>query len=192
MKSKILTSLITTLAVVGMTTGTAFAWTYGLSGAGACQPDGSFLISWTVNNTTETDPLVITASNNTSVIAVGEQIPTGQTEDFEQTADGTIPGNFNLTISGNWAGEPAAQERSATVLLDVPCEQPPPPVVPPVTPPTGGRGGGEVAPPQVKAPTSGVSAGSGAAISVEGLLGLFGSVAVLGLGVRRMFARKDA
>lgn len=207
MKNKILGLMMACVLAVGLVPGTAFAWTYGLSGSGVCQPNGSYLISWVVDNTTEPEELKITSSSNTSVVDVGETIPAKQKETFTQTVPGTASGTFTLTLKGNWHSDSQERTREGTVTLTEACTQPTPP---PVTPPEGGRGGEEptvtkpvviaaattntptLSPaktPQVQAPVGGVGAGTGAGNSGNGsLIGLASSLslAALGLGLRRL------
>lgn len=127
--------LASVLFLVGVVVlgGRASAWGYSMSGKGECQPDGSFKITWTVENP-ESEDLNITASSNAAVVAVGEQIPANDSEDFTQSADGT-PATFSLELEGNFPSDQTKRTRSATVTLVNPCDQPPPPVVPPVVPP---------------------------------------------------------
>lgn len=170
----------------------AFAWTFGVTGSGKCQQDGSFLISWKVSNP-ENEPLIVTSSSNPSLIPVNSQtvksqIPVngkGSGTVYTQSVDGTKPGNFSLALSGHWKSDKKDRSSSYTVKLYRACDQPvvppveppvEPPVTPPVTPPTGGMGGGTTTPdpvtptvaadpatPQVVAPVGAVSAGNGGA-----------------------------
>lgn len=139
MKKYFLILPVAFIVAVFLTVGRASAWTFSLAGSGECQPDGSYKITWVVDNSTESDALDITASNR-AVVPVGTSVPANSTEDFDESADGTQAGSFTLTLKGNWDGDKTERERTATVTLDEPCDQPAPveptPVAPPVTPPT--------------------------------------------------------
>lgn len=130
MNKKIIAAFVSLALFLGLSGGMAFAWTYGLSGMGECQTDGSFKITWTVDNTAEDEALNITASSNTSVVPVGTQIPASQTEDFSQTVDGTKADSFNLSLTGSFSSDQTLRTKEATVTLDKACDQP------------GGMGGG--------------------------------------------------
>ncbi len=128
MKSKILAAAAISLAVFGLSVSNVFAWNYSMSGEGRCASDGSFQIKWTVNNTAENEPLIVTGSSNTGVVAVGAQIPAHQTADFFQNnLDGTKPGSFGLTVTGHFPSDQTPRSESASVKLDQACSQPTPP-----------------------------------------------------------------
>lgn len=190
MRGKILTALFAVMVLVGLNTGVAAAWTYSLMGSGVCQPDGSYKITWTVNNTTEEEALTIQESSNPSVVPVGTEVPAEKTADFEQLVDGTKTGSYSLTLKGNWEGDLEKQEKSAMVDLKGPCAQPP--ATPPVTStqaPTPKPEAKVTKPqpqPQVQAPVGPVNAGGGPRLNVAAILGLTGSVAALGIGARRL------
>jgi hypothetical protein len=128
MKKKISMFLISAFALMAFPAGTAFAWTFGLTGNGVCEPNGSYKITWTVDNTTESETLRITASSNTGVVPVGTEVAADSKEDFAQIVSGTTPGTFNLTLQGDWPSDSTDRTRTATVTLTQPC---------------GGMGGGE-------------------------------------------------
>lgn len=111
--------------IVGLVMRATQAWTYGLTGVGTCQVDGSFKATYTLDNSTEPDALNITASNR-AVVPVGTGVPAGTTADFSET----ITADTTLTLKGNWAGDPTEQQRSVTVIFDTTCEQPEPPKPP--------------------------------------------------------------
>jgi hypothetical protein len=179
-----------------------FAWSFMVSGNGQCQPDGSFLITWTVDNHTEHEALYITASSDNTVVPVPSQVAGDSSKTYTQTADGTKPGSFNLSVTGHWNGDKNAHtyRNPHPIKLKKACDQPVvPPVVPPVTPPAGGMGGttpvdspapvvAAVTPtPQVVAPVGAVSAGGGGApktLSLASIVGLIGSVSAMGFGIR--------
>lgn len=185
-----------TMAIVP--TLSAGAWHYGLTGSGACEQDGSYKVTWVVDNTSESQALKIKSSSNSSVVSVGTQIPAYKTATFTQTADGTKPGSFTLSLKGNWPSDRNKQLRTATVRLADACTQPTPPQTPPTTPtpPVGGRGGGQVLgaqtvkpTAQVVAPVGAVNAGDGSAntsLNAFALFGFIGSLAAAGFGVRRL------
>jgi hypothetical protein len=183
----------------------AFAWSFTVKGNGQCQEDGSYKITWNINNKTESDDLVITkvvASSTAAVTPTPTLVKAYKDQNFTQVVDGTKAANFSLNITGHWKHDTAAHTYGDTVHLYQPCTQPvvppvTPPVVPPVTPPAGGMGGGttETTPvvttpvetPQVVVPTGAVNAGKGGApkvLSLASVAGLTGSVAALGFGVR--------
>ena len=181
---KIVSTVTTGLAMAVMFTGTAFAWEYGLIGKGVCQPDGSYLITWTVDNTKESEALKIHSSSNTSVVPLGE-VPANSKKDYPQTVDGTKAGTYTLKLTGNYKSDETMREESATVKLDSPCEQP------------GGRGSDTPVTPAVVSSTSvapavvpvgAVEAGDGGASSssnMAALTALAASVVAMALGVIR-------
>ncbi len=173
MKKSIILSVIATISIVGMQTGVAGAWYYNMSGSGACQADGSYKITWKVNNTSEPTQLEVKKSSNTSIVNVGETIPARQIENFYQVVNGTKPGTYTLELTADWKEDRNNMKRSATVKLDKACEQPKPeepevPVVPetPVTPevPSGG-GGGQVLSQVTVVPKGPVNAGEGSSVA---------------------------
>lgn len=193
MKNKIAAMIITGTTIVGLSAAPAFAWDYGLSGSGACQPDGSYKITWVLDNTdasTQHQVMTVKGSSNTAVVPVGTQVAADSTADFTQSASGTVAATFDLKLNVNWPGDQADHIQKAKVMLAQPCTQPTPP---PTTPPTGGRGGGT--PPvtpttQVQSPAGPVNAGGGGgslSTSKSAVLGLVSSVSLagIGLGLRR-------
>jgi hypothetical protein len=220
-KLKFVAAAASGLLLLGLYTGSAAAWTYSLSGSGECQPDGSFKITWTVDNSTEDEELNITSSSNTSVVPVGTKVPANDSSDFIQNAPGTSPAVFTLTLKGHWTTDTNDQERTATVALEGPCAQPTPPPMPPsppptpptppptppqqVTPPptpppqsTGGRGAGVVlsattTAPQVQQTPVGAINGGLAKHSVNNgaLAGLIASTIVAALGLGLQFKNKS-
>lgn len=100
------------------------AWHYQMSGSGACQSDGSYKITWKVDNTSEPTQLEVKQSSNTDVVKVGETIPARSTEDFYQTVDGDKPGTFKLELTADWKEDRNNMKRSATVQMKQACEQP--------------------------------------------------------------------
>ena len=181
---------ITTLVTLGLISGTAFAWTYGLTGNGQCQTDGSFKITWTVDNSVENEPLTITSSSNTAVVSNGTIVPSKTSENFSQVADGTKAGSDTLTLEGNFPSDPTLLTRTATVTLKDACTQPV--VVPPTTTTPAPTAAPVVtkAPAAAKtpAPVGSVNAGSGDAKSLDAVaaVGLVGSAALIIVGARRL------
>lgn len=182
---KTLLALVACLTIVGITSPTALAWTFDVSGQGACQPDGSYTITWNIQNP-ESQDLTVTKSNRAAV-PVGSIVPKkknnvpGSVNFTETNVDGTKAGSHSLTIKVEWKNDTKQDEKTATVELDEPCAQP-------VTP---GRGAGDTTP-QVQSqtttrvPTGAVNAGSGVSgLSAQGLIGLLTSLAILGLGATR-------
>jgi len=129
MRKKLAAAFASTALFIGLCTGSAFAWTYALTGSGECQDNGSFKITWTVNNS-ESEALHITASSNTSVVPVDTEVAAGSSQSFYQTVSGTEAGSFDLSLTGNFASDQTLRVREANVKLDTPCTQP------------GGQGGG--------------------------------------------------
>lgn len=143
-KRLMLASALTVLCMAGAT-GVAYAWTFNFKGRGVCQADGTFKITWSVDNRTEPEPLTITDSNIPAAIPVGSVVAAKGHKGFVQIVDGTTPKTITGTIKGNWPSDQSKLQRTSKVKLASPCPQPPvqPPVTPPVTPPTdGGRGAG--------------------------------------------------
>jgi hypothetical protein len=107
---------------------------------GNCQPNGHFHIVWTIDNSSENEPLTVTSSSNSSVVPAGTQVPAKQTANFPQDVDGSQVAAFNLTLSAHWNSDKTDQTQTAKVKLDQLCEQPkttpPPTVTPTVTPST--------------------------------------------------------
>jgi len=184
---RVLLALAAILAVVGINVSTVFAWTYSLQGKGECQTDGSFKITWTVTNP-EAEALQITSSSNPTVVPVGTQIQPGSpppsSENFIQTADGTKPGSFNLSLTGHFKSDETNRTMAAKVDLTDPCTQPTPPT-------TGGQGASTPAvlgttTTAVSAPVGAVSAGGGGAVAqlkLANLIGIGASLVVVVVGL---------
>lgn len=160
MKKSVIVSVISGIAMFGMLSGTASAWYYTMSGSGVCQPDGSYKITWTVNNTSEPTQLEVRKSSNVDVVKVGETIPARQSENFYQTVDGTKPGAFKLELTADWKEDRSNMKRSATVTLNEACQQPEEPETP-QTPETPTNGGGQVLGQVTVVPQGAVNAGEG-------------------------------
>jgi hypothetical protein len=191
----------------------AFAWHFALKGTGLCQPDGSYKISWEINNQQWDKPLKITQSSNIAVVPVNTVIPKYGVQNFDQTADGTQKANYSLKLTGYWdLGHNKKEFWTATAKADLcqACDQPQqppvdnptdnPPADNPVTPPAaGGLGGGTPdtvatsAAPQVVAPVGAVNAGQGGApkkvVSTASIVGLIGSASAVGFGLRGLKKR---
>lgn len=198
-KSKLAAALATGASAAVLMAAPAFAWDYGLSGSGQCQTDGSYKITWTVDNSTENEALTVNSSSNTTVVPVGTQVPANQSSNFSETESGTTPATYNLTLDVNWPSDHASHVKSANVTLSQACTQPTPPSNPPSnppsSPPTGGRGGGEVTTTaQVTTPpTASVSAGDGSASKTTNkaaMAGLVGSLSLSVLGIGRRLITK--
>ena len=176
---KVVTVSLASLAVALAIPATASAWTYGLSGAGQCQKDGSYKITWKVDNSSEKQALHITDSSNTSVVAVGSSVSAYSKQSYYQVVDGSKTGEFTLTLKGNWPSDQNVRTRSATVRLEKACDQPAQ-----VTP---APEQGHVEGVQVETkPVGAVSAGEGSQrFSAVALMGLIGSIIVLGYGLFR-------
>jgi hypothetical protein len=201
MKKRLTAMLVSISAIVGLGAAPALAWDYSLSGSGQCQPDGSYKITWTVDNSTENEALSVSSSSNTAVVPVGTSVAAHQTAAYTETESGTTPGTFNLTLDVNWPSDSGSHIKTANVTLSTACTQPTPPPKQ-HHPTTGGRGGGgsvttTSTPPQVVVPVAAaVNAGAGGAtqtINPLAISGLLGSVAAVagGVGLRR-FKRPGA
>lgn len=96
------------------------------------------------------------------------------------TLGGTVDVILTFGVGGLFSG-------GGLLTITIDCPSPPPPTVPPVTPPEGGRGG-EVLPPKVVEVPKVVSAGAGGTMetNLAAVFGLTGSLAMLGLGLRRL------
>lgn|GEM_PF-5295574 len=189
---KLLLSTAASAAIVLVPASQAFAWTYGLKGSGACQSNGSFKITWVVDNTTENESLNITSSSATSVVPVGTKVAAHKTASYAQSVNGAKVDSFTLTLKGNFPSDKTIRTRSATVSLQQACAQPAPNPTPSPTPQPG-RGSGPVVTPvatpvtQVVAPVGAVNAGEGSnSGSVAALSGLTGSVFAAGFGVFKL------
>ncbi len=198
MKKLLTTSVIASLAIVTLSSGVASAWHYSIKGTGTCQTDGSYKITWTLDNTSEPTALEIKQSNR-SVVKAGDSVPAKQKKNFTETVDGTKAGSYTLTLRGDWKGDRSNQKQEATVKLDKPCEQPKQPEPPkepetPTTPEEPGRGAGEVLPAQVTvAPVGAVNAGEGAESTnyLVAALGLIVSAAGIAYGVVRLVKARN-
>jgi len=109
-------------------------YNFTLAGAGVCQTDGTYLLTWTITNVstppyTNSNP-VMTYSGGT-VDALG-------TKTFTQSVDGTKPGSTTQSVTGAWNTDADdTRTETATVSLSAPCVQPVPQnVKPAVTTPT--------------------------------------------------------
>lgn len=193
--NKVVISATTTLAVFVAFTGCAAAWTYGVTGAGKCQPDGSYKIAWKVDNTTEPDALTIQTSSNPDVVKPGITVAGKGMRTFYQVVNGTKPATYNLSLTGNWQADTGIRTRSASVMLKTACDQPAPvsvtpqPDPKPTTPVVASASTTTpvVAPaPQVVPSRPAVNAGGGyQAASPVATAGLVGSIltALLGVGL---------
>lgn len=201
MKKQLIAAAVSVATVVSLASGTVSAWTYGLTGQGVCEPDGSFKITWKIDNSTENETLTVRQSSNAAIVPVGSTVGAGDQKNFHQTVDGTAPGTYTLTLKANWPSDMDEQTQSATVRLADPCDQPTPPQQPPAT---GGQGGGApvtpvstpsvtpAAQPQVVAPAGAVNAGSNGVdrVNTGALAGLLVSISVLAICARRLLTKQ--
>lgn len=179
MKKVTALSILLGLAILGLSTGTASAWYYRITGSGACQPDGSYKITWKVDNTSEPTTLEIHSSSNTAVVPVGTRVPARKFSNFTQNADGTKPGTFTLTLRGDWHEDRNNQRQSATVRLSEACEQP-------VAPEEPGRGGEVLSEQVTVTPVGAVNAGEGkVTANVAAVAGVVASATMLVYGIVR-------
>ena len=129
MKRKLISTIVGVFTLIALPAGSALAWHYGVTGAGQCQPDGSYKITWTVDNTSEPESLHILTSDN-SAIAADSYVNAHSTKAFTQTASGTTAASFSVHLTGNYHSDQTVRSESATVSLTQSCTQP-------------GRGGGD-------------------------------------------------
>lgn len=184
------TSGIISLATITFMTGSALAWTYGLTGSGQCQSDGSFDITWTLDNSVESEPLTITSSSNPAVVPVNTTVAAKSTENFTQDAPGTQAASFTLTLEGNFPSDKTMRSRTATVSLSTACTQPvtiPPTTTPPATTTTTTTTPTPASTPQTPAPAGSVNAGTGDPMAVDyaAIAGVGASVGLVIYGTKR-------
>jgi hypothetical protein len=126
-KSKLIGGVVAFAAVIlSLGAGTALAWTYSLSGTGTCQENGSFKITWTVNNGGENKDFHVTASNR-AVVPVGTSVAKFSNQSFSEFVPGTTLATYTLQLSGNWpgpGGDSTIQTKSTSVTLSHACQQP--------------------------------------------------------------------
>lgn len=176
--------------VIASIPASAYAWTYSLTGSGTCQKDGSFSITWNVDNSRESQDMNITYSSNPTVVAVSTKIPAKKSSNFTQTVNGTKAGSYSLTLKSNWPSDQNQQIHSATVSLAHACDQPATRAIESgstsVTTTTA-PAPAPVTAAQVVAPKGAVNAGSvDNDNKLASVLGLSGSAAIFGLGLRRL------
>lgn len=101
------------LAVVGAAA-PASAHHNTISGAVACDADGSASIEWTVVNS-ESRIEEITASSNPAVVPVGAKL--GKNEVAEFTQDDVAPGSYTLKLSAKWSNGATSTNQSDPVKV---------------------------------------------------------------------------
>lgn len=100
-----------------------------LSGQVACQPDGTKLVTWTINNWSGTSlAMTITGINRSIGVSVGTVVQTSV--QGTETFPGNAHGNVTLTVSGSWPNDATGTTSRNLNLGGNTCPQPPPP--PPV------------------------------------------------------------
>lgn len=100
-----------------------------LSGLAVCQDDGTYLVTWTINNWSgTTQPMTITAINRSIGVSTGTVVATST--QGSETLPGSTNGNITLTVSGSWSNGATGTTTSAKVKLDGKCTPPPPPPSP--------------------------------------------------------------
>lgn len=87
---------------------------------------GSYVITWTVDNTSEEEALKITRSTHPSVIPVGAEVPAHKSYIFIQKVDGTKASMHRMLVKGHWQSDQNQITSAAKVALDTPCERPKP------------------------------------------------------------------
>ncbi len=98
-------------------------FTFVLTGNGACQSDGSYLITWTISNVS-TAPYT---NSNPVMSYAGGTVPALGTATFTQIIDGTKPSVTTQSITGSWNTDTDDNRtETATVTLSAPCVQPVP------------------------------------------------------------------
>lgn len=192
--NKILLSFASTLVVLGLTTGQALAWSFSMNGTGKCVPDGSYQITWNVNNP-ENEPLTVQKSSDPSVVPVNTQVAAKDTKSFTQTVDGTKPGEYRLKLNVNWPSDQALKEQMANVKLDEACAQP-------STPPVTTRStqvepkvlsSAASAPQVAQVPVGSVNAGEGSkTVMYTALFGLIASIITVLVGMKRLVLRQNS
>jgi hypothetical protein len=111
--------------------GTAQAWTFSASGSAACdRASGQYLVTWTIDNSSEPEVLTITASNRAAV-PTGATVGARASSTFTESVAGNTSGSLGLTVSGNWPSDSRARTRGTSVSLAGDCTAPPPPAPPP-------------------------------------------------------------
>jgi hypothetical protein len=114
--------------------GTAQAWSFSASGSAVCdQSSGQYVVTWTIDNSSEPQQLTITSSNR-SAVPGGSTVPAHGSSAFSESLAGTMAGSLQLTVSGNWPSDSRGRTRSASVSLAGDCQAPPPPPPPPPPP----------------------------------------------------------
>jgi hypothetical protein len=106
MFKKILAGVITavlSLGVVALVAGPASAHHNTIWPEVTCATDGSYKINWSVQNSESNKTEVITASNNTGIVPVGESFAFSQTKYYPQTV--TTPQDITLSLTGFWDGD---------------------------------------------------------------------------------------
>jgi hypothetical protein len=184
-KNSLIVSVIVGISVLGLSSNVAGAWYYRLSGSGTCQPDGSYKITWKVDNTSEPSALDVYESSYPSVVPTGQGVVAKHSaKSFTQIVDGTTPATYTLTLKADWQGDRSRQVKSATVKLNQPCEQP---IVPEVPEEPQDVQDGEVLGEQVTViPVGAVNAGEGKSTAHAGIVaGVISGILVLAYGVAR-------
>jgi hypothetical protein len=99
-----------------------------VSGSANCDTQtGEYVISWTVNNSSEPEALTITSSSRA---AVSGSVAARSSATFTERLPGTSSGALSLTVSGNWPSHTPAFTSSTSVSLSGDCTRPPEDVCP--------------------------------------------------------------
>jgi hypothetical protein len=99
-----------------------------LSGSVACQPDGTKLVTWTINNWSGTTlNMTITAINRSIGVAVGTVV--SSSVQGSESFPGNTHGVITLTVSGSWPNGATGTTNRNLNLGNNDCPQPPPPDV---------------------------------------------------------------
>lgn len=64
MKKIIVIAIASGMLVAGLVMPNIYAWKFSLSSKGECQPDGSYLITWKLDNSSEPETLSVVKSSN--------------------------------------------------------------------------------------------------------------------------------
>jgi hypothetical protein len=133
-KNKILLTVAVLLSTLALSVPTAYAWSYSFSGSGKCQPDGTFLITWIVDNSKNKQELNVYGTTSDAAVPQGADIPAHKSKTYTETVAGTVASTTKVVITGDWQADPHGHNETASVTLAKACAQPTP-VTPPASTP---------------------------------------------------------
>ncbi len=103
---------------------TASAWNFQTTSSAKCdQATGEFVVSFSVNNTSEPEVLTVRESSRASV-PVGSTVAERATRDFTERFPGTSKETVSLTISSDWPSHSERVTSSTSVTLTGDCVKP--------------------------------------------------------------------